>query len=181
MKRAAPRINLFVLAAVRSGHAVSPVRIRNVSPKGMLIEGGALPPVGSLVEIERGVLSASGSVVWLENGRAGVHVSGVVDVAKWLPNAMASRQSRIDEIVHKIKSGDSLAGCDSPAPAAAKYGDLVELDRLIGELSFVSQSLAEDTTVLDGHAENLQKLDIIVQRLKTFLQECPNSDQISTS
>ena len=54
-----------------SGSAL-PVKLRNLSAEGALIEGGNLPVEGSQVVFKRLELTVAGRIAWVSNGRAGV-------------------------------------------------------------------------------------------------------------
>jgi hypothetical protein len=58
------RSNLFLSAELVVGPAALPVRVRNLSPHGALVDGGSLPPAGASVRLVRGDLSAEGEIAW---------------------------------------------------------------------------------------------------------------------
>ena len=166
-ERAEARTNLFVLAVLRTGLAAGPIRIRNLSTRGMLVEGAVLPPAGTHVKIERGSLVTSGIVVWNVDGRAGVELSSDVEVESWLPMRRNAAQSRIDEIVQTVKSGSTHP------TSAIDMSNRPSLGTLIRELENVSQTLAEDDQIVSRHAELLQRLDIIGQHLTSLMKTPP--------
>ena len=55
----------------RNGQA-QPVRLRNLSSEGALIEGDALPEQGAEIVFERNELRVKARIVWVERGFAGV-------------------------------------------------------------------------------------------------------------
>ena len=62
---------LMAAALELSGRSL-PVKLRNLSSDGALVEGERLPVEGSEVVFRRQELAVSGRVVWLRGGRAGL-------------------------------------------------------------------------------------------------------------
>src|SRR5437868_9655101 len=113
--RAEPRSNIFVIATLYASGGSTPVRIRNISRMGALIEAAALPPCGEAVRLSRGSLSVAGQVVWAAGPRAGLHFTSHVAVADWLPSGQrGSGQQLVDELVHQAR----LGAVPQSAPAA---------------------------------------------------------------
>ncbi|WP_028969856.1 PilZ domain-containing protein [Sphingomonas sp. URHD0057] len=169
-ERVEPRTNLFVLATLRSASGVAPVKVRDVSSTGMLLEGAAIPCVGTEVQIERASSVASGCIVWTAGGRAGVKFNSSADVQDWLPNR-SNGQTRVDAMVKTIRSGMAPA----LAPRSVTPGPTLECDLagLADEVELVSASLANDPRVLSHRHEELQRLDIVVQRLRLIAESSP--------
>lgn len=176
--RAAGRTNLFVLAVLRSSSQSVPVRVRNVSENGMLVEAAILPPVGTAVEIKRGALSATGTVIWAGDGRAGLKLSSTIDVRSWLPQKGGSGQSRVDEIAEQVRAG---AGREQEAgrilPGTGSEGALAAL---AAEVAAIAQSLAEDGQMIASCADALQRLDLVAQKLRSLGCNQAKSDEKST-
>src|SRR5690606_7676700 len=118
-KRSDPRSNIFVAAVLNHDGASTPVRVRNMSRSGALVECAAPPAVQSAVRLCRGSLSVRGSVVWLSGERAGVRFDADVDVAAWLPKGNRPEgQDQVDAIVHAYRSQGGVGiHPTSPAPA----------------------------------------------------------------
>ena len=77
------RTNLLLSAAIESNGVSAPVRIRNLSEHGALIEGAALPPIGSSLILRRLQLEMRATVIWSDKGRCGVRFEGMIAVAGW--------------------------------------------------------------------------------------------------
>ena len=51
--RREPRTNMFVMATIYADTGSAPVKVRNLSSTGALIEGEVLPPLGATVRLRR--------------------------------------------------------------------------------------------------------------------------------
>lgn len=155
---------MFVLASMTAETVSGPVKIRNLSPDGALIEGAALPRLGEHLSLRRGKLVAAGQVIWCDGGRAGLHFDHHVDVAGWLPAVGPQRQE--GQAFHTTNRG--LANV-VPLPAAPVgtspigKSDLVDAAMAIETLA---DALAEDAGVVASHSTQLQALDIAAQLLR---------------
>lgn len=162
-QRAYPRTSMFVLASMAATSVSGPIKIRNMSAGGALIEGAALPPVGEHLSLARGTLSVAGMIVWREGGRAGLRFDHHVEVGAWLP--AGARQQQVDQTFHELKSGLPLtappATPDGTAPITV--ADLLEAAKA---LDLLADALAEDARVIVSHSTKLQALDIAAQLLR---------------
>lgn len=164
------RSNLFVIATLYAQSGSTPVRIRNISSTGALVEGGALPPAGSRVRLSRGSLTVAAEVVWLANGRAGLKFAGSIFVADWLPKAQRNpRQEYVDEIVYQSKLGALPSAAPAcPRPSSNQPGRervAAELVNIKASLERVADELASDPDTPARHALSLQALDVAAQSL----------------
>lgn len=76
------RDSLFVLAQLRVAGGVSAqtVRIRNLSPSGLMAEGGSAYAVGTGIVLEMpNICSVKGRVVWALDGRMGIALDTIID------------------------------------------------------------------------------------------------------
>ena len=163
--RIEPRSNIFVIATLYAGNGSAPVRVRNMSRSGALIEGAILPAVGSPVRLCRGSLNVAGQVVWLDQRKAGLRFEDRVAVVDWLPNGKRAGQQLIDEVVHQVRLG---AGCGAgaPPPASPMAGALHdELLALSASLQRAAEGLAADSVVAACHSGPLQLIDMAAQAL----------------
>ena len=83
--RREPRTSLFVMATLYTPTGSSPVKARDLSSGGALIEAGVIPPVGTRVRLCRGSLNITGELVWCRGERAGLRLESSLSVAEWLP------------------------------------------------------------------------------------------------
>ena len=170
--RAAHRASIYLAAALYCDGSSAPVKIRNISQTGALVEGHALPLDGSLVQLVRGALIVHALVAWASEGRCGLKFSGCIDVQQWRAAPSNGDQQRVDDIVRLVKAGavplpvPRLARADasgSPDDEAAMIrGDLRRAAELIGNLG---ELLAGDTDVVMRHGASLQNLDIAMQMI----------------
>ena len=70
--RQSRRSNVLLAASIEAMGAVIPVKLRNLSVEGALIEGQGLPVEGSEVLFRRNELSVSSRVAWVHENHAGV-------------------------------------------------------------------------------------------------------------
>lgn len=93
--RVAPRTNMFIAASLIWEQHRNPVKIRNMSITGALVESPVVPPLGSSALLVRGSFSAGGRVVWSDRNRCGIHLTAAVHVRDWLtPPSNAEQQRR---------------------------------------------------------------------------------------
>ncbi|HJP68489.1 MAG TPA: hypothetical protein VJ846_06270 [Sphingomicrobium sp.] len=168
--RGAARASLYLAAALYCDGNSSPVKIRNISTTGALIEGWAIPAAGSLVQLVRGGLIVHGLVAWCTEGRGGLKFSGSVDVQQWRASPSNSEQQRVDEIVRLVKAGavplpvPPLSQTAEPQDECETSADLpADLGRASRLLETLGGALASDPDVVTRHGTALQNLDIAMQ------------------
>ena len=167
-QRCEPRSNLLVVATLYSDSGSSPVRLRNLSRSGALLEGAVLPQPGARVQLCRGSLRAAGQVVWSKDGRAGVRFDSTVTVADWLPKGFrAAGQQLVDEIVFHARTG--LA----PPPLAPQPAATLTLEQQIAAIresvDLAADALASDPVIARSCAATIQRLDQAGQLLGSLL------------
>ena len=170
--RAAHRASIYLAAALYCDGSSAPVKIRNISQTGALVEGAALPSDGSLVQLVRGGLIVHALVAWTSEGRCGLKFSGCVDVQQWRAVPSNSEQQRVDDIVRLVKAG--AVPLPVPRPLRADAPDKADndaamirgdLSRAAELLSNLGEVLAGDTEVVSRHGTSLQNLDIAMQTI----------------
>ena len=157
------RTNIFVLATVVSPTASAPVRVRNLSPGGALIEGAALPRAGEHVHLVRGEISARGTVVWCGAGRAGLRLEGQINIAEWIPGGNPGQQ-RVDRIVQHARAG--AVPLESDERSSARRVAVADLELLAVAVDALSNALAEDPLTVARFGTKLQTLDVVSQTLR---------------
>ena len=167
--RRQPRTHFFVAATIYSDEDAIPVRIRNMSPSGVLTEGADLPEPGTPVTLKRGCLQASGEVAWKADQKAGIAFSATVHVASWMSRLPSSHQERVDAIVSDFKGGKRADGhgqaAVTPSGIRSLEADLLALRTGLAQLG---DSLVNDVILVATHPE-IQILDVSVQRIDRMI------------
>lgn len=169
--RTAHRASIYLAAALYCDGSSSPVKIRNISETGALIEGASLPGLGSLVQLVRGGLIVHALVAWVSEGRCGLKFSGCVDVQQWRAVPTNSEQQRVDDIVRLVKAGavplpvphlaqSAEPDCSDDDENVVICGDLKRAASLLANLG---EALAADPEIVSRHGSLLQNLDIAMQ------------------
>ena len=159
---------MFVLATMAATSTSGPVRIRNMSPAGAMIEGDHLPCVGELVSLRRGTLSASGTVVWRLEGKAGLRFDRQIDVTGWLPTGSTGQQA-VDRAFQEMKAAAAAPSYPAQAPQIPSSPiDTAELLKTAAALDDLADALAEDPAVVASHGSKLQTFDIAAQLLRRY-------------
>ena len=177
--RASPRTNLLLSATVEAAGLVIPVRIRNLSETGALIEGAGLPEAGRPLLLKRGELQVPATVAWAAGGKRGVKFDGPTPVNDWtggkpkpLDGTGLRDQGRVDAIQAEARA-DSGSGraqrASAPAPPTAHPGleasladELGYVQRLLEDLG---DTLIADLFLVQRHGQSLQSLDLVGQIL----------------
>lgn len=167
--RGATRSSLYMSAVLCCDGFSSPVKIRNLSSSGALIEGPIVAALGSFVQLVRGGLNVGALVVWSGEGKCGLKFSELIDVPQWRAAPTNVEQQRVDEIVRLVKAGavplpvrrSSLTNPgDGVETNAAILGDLRRASELLGNLG---EMLTSDPDIVARHGTALQNLDIAMQ------------------
>jgi hypothetical protein len=159
--RSQPRSNVFLDAVLVVGSAAHPVRLRNLSSRGALIEGASLPTEGSRVRVLRGELSAEGDIAWQEQGLAGLRFASEIDVERWVRRVGHRGQQRVDEAIAALRGHQNLRRGANGAmqPSIAEIS--IELDRICERLADAPPTglaIAEELPKLNRLARQLQRL-----------------------
>ena len=170
-----PRKNLLLAATIEAGALKAPVRIRNLSEGGAMLDGAALPDVGAALMLRRMEVEIGASVIWRMSGRCGVVFDGKVSVDEWGtgvrgPRIAVSGQARVDAIQSAVRQG-SPPPIETPAPTPPIAPR--ELDRRLAEeidhawrvLDAVGDEPCDDPVLLQRHGDVLQRFDIACQTI----------------
>jgi hypothetical protein len=160
------RNNIFVMATIYAAGGSTPVRIRNMSRSGALVEAAGLPPAGTSIRLSRGSLEAIGNVMWVDTNKAGLRFAGSVKVADWLPQGKrGTGQQLVDEMVHRARLGAAIDTPTSQGSDKANIAFADELDQLRYMLERAGEDLASDVDVTTRHLAALQFIDGVAQSL----------------
>jgi len=176
---------MFIAATLYWDQHRNPVKVRNMSLTGALVESPVIPPAGARVHLIRGSYSAEGRVVWTDKNRCGLHLATQVNVRDWLAPPTNGEQQRVDQIVALVKAGavPLPTGSLNARPERPDLPASLSTDQLTHDLGLVSQliedlgdDLASEPDTLMNHATKLQNLDIAMQMLGAICSELSASD-----
>lgn len=168
--RSEPRTNLFLGAVIRGAGLSLPVKVRNMSVSGALVEGADLPEEDADIELVRGSLSICATVAWSAPGRCGLRFSSLACVRDWLAAPANPGQQRVDDAVRLLKLG-AVPMPQRPASSteaqngnqSLQFGE--DLRRVIRLIDDLCQDLSSDTDLMIRRGEKLQNMDIALQTL----------------
>jgi hypothetical protein len=168
----------MLTASIESETLAAPVRIRNLSESGAMIDGAALPAVGASLVLRRAELSTAATVMWREGRRCGIKFQDVVaSVDEWvagkpgLPDRANLGQARVDAIQKAVREGAVLQA--EPAGATGAEMSATDLEtRITEEVDFVrrliddlGEELTDDPVAVQRHMQAVQTLDRVSQIL----------------
>jgi hypothetical protein len=165
------RSNIFVMAALYTDHASTPVRIRNMSRSGALVEAAVLPAKGTQVRLARGSVSITGEVMWVDQQKAGLRFDSPTSPNDWLPGGKrGTGQQMADELAHQTRLGAASRIAAAPTPAhSPRLSD--ELMRLHQVLMRAGEDLASNESLTQSQLIALQEIDVTAQRLANLARE----------
>jgi hypothetical protein len=171
-KRGQARSSMFLAAVLRAGREQAPVKVRNMSPNGAMIETPLSPTEGTSVDLMRGRLVARGTVIWSSGKRCGLRFSSEVLVKEWLAAPTAVHQQRVDEMVALVKAGGVPDAPSLAVHQARSNEQLVDdLRAVIRLMQDLEDDLASTDETLARHGVKLQSLDIAMQMLRAVSAE----------
>lgn len=186
-----PRKNLFLSATAEAGSVTAPVRIRNLSERGAMIDGPALPDVGSTFVLRRLEIAIGAQVVWNMNGRCGLRLDGTVSIDDWVagvkqPERFGSLgQTRVDAIQAALRQGEELPADDCLLVSDDSTAEQID-SRIAAELALVrsmlnavADELTEDMDVLMRHEQALQNFDVATQIIEHLASVVSSADRKS--
>jgi hypothetical protein len=140
-----------------------PVRIRNISSRGALIDASKFPERGSRVRLSRGSLAITGNLAWQDEHYGGINFEHEIDVGSWTQRAGHRGQHRIDVLMGALKRSE-------PLPEHLEAAMPMSLGQMSAELDEICESLANLPEMSAKFAEELVRLDSVAQRLRDFIQ-----------
>lgn len=155
--RSQNRSNVFLSASLLVDATSVPVRVRNMSRRGALLDGSSLPESGAKVRLVRGELTAEGNIAWHRDGQAGIRFAGEIDVGSWVKKVGHTGQQRVDTAMAALRRHQAVPDFDSQKPS---------LERISLELQVICDRLAGSPTMTIEFGEELVKLDTLTQTLR---------------
>ncbi|WP_369026924.1 PilZ domain-containing protein [Qipengyuania sp. RANM35] len=167
-RRAHVRRNLFVVASIASPGVSAPVRVRNLSDLGALVEGPELPGIGERITLRRGDLTASGKVVRKIADRAGLQFDRPIQVAAWLPSGVRDQAAVNAQVAEARASstGGHQGACPNPVPQTVPMRE--ELESVADMLVALADAFSEDPAIVERYLTRLQVLDVAAQKIRYF-------------
>ena len=156
--RAQDRSNVFLAGVLVVGGATLPVRVRNLSTRGALLDGASLPATGARVRLLRGDLNADGEMAWQTEGHAGLRFLGEIDVERWVRRVAHPGQQRVDIAVAALRA-------DEIAPLDVRGAHGPSLAQISAELDGICERLADSPGMTTHVAEELLRLDALARQL----------------
>jgi hypothetical protein len=181
----------MLAATIAAGTVRAPVRIRNLSEVGAMIDGSALPDVGCTLMLNRLELTVAATVIWNHAGRCGLSLKAPITVDAWIAGVRASAASgslgqlRVDHIQSAIRSGAALPSeTRPPTPDLADAEPLepriaAELARVKRTLDEISEELTDDIDVLMRHQRAMQNLDVAAAIIQSLAAVVAADDRAS--
>jgi hypothetical protein len=170
----APRTNLLLSATIETATLKAPVRIRNLSEGGALLEGAAFPDVGGVLTLRRLEIAIDAAVVWRSASRCGIQFKGKAAVADWVSGTQSRSshdidQARVDSIQAAVRAGRPVPTTEGTAAPVVN----ADLDRRIAEelsyvkrlLEIVGDELTDAPIVVQRYSRSLQSFDLACQIL----------------
>jgi hypothetical protein len=157
------RSHVFLMAVLRAGTSSLPVRVRNLSARGALLEGSNLPAPAQSVLFRRGSLSTIGSIAWVSGQHCGIHFQERINVDEWVDRAGPVGQQRIDAAIGAYRNGaEARFTVGEPVDGNGRErlvqtsADLFEICERIAKLPGMSVELAEELLKIEAAAQSLQ-------------------------
>ena len=177
--RAARRTNLMLAAEIECDGRRAPVRIRNLSETGALIEGAFLPDKGTILVLHRANFHIGATIAWSGGGRCGIHFDKPISLPQWTGKALPPESSSFrDQRRVDAFQAEARTAPIPPAPAPASDPALTEESRLnlrarlADELAYVRRlldsmgdELVSEPVVVTHHSQALQNIDLASQIL----------------
>lgn len=168
--RNAHRANVFLTGVLSIAGSSFPVRIRNLSATGALVDGKDLPATGDAVRLQRGPYSVVAEAMWRKPGTCGLRFSSTVPVQEWIAYGTGHKgQQRVDDMIASVRAGAAPVAAADIAAARSTAADrlqTVEQLRIVADqLEEVAAKFAAIPAVVEQGMAGLQTLDIARQTL----------------
>lgn len=161
--RSDPRASVFLTAVLYAGAAQTPVRIRNLSTQGALLEGADLPAEGTIVQIKRGSLSAAGDIAWSRDQHCGLRFAAVIEVASWIDRAGPIGQQRIDAAIADYRRKPPRPVSFAVLPTVMPRADLGSLS---ADILQICERMVGMPDMTIGIAEQILKIEAAARSIE---------------
>lgn len=89
--RKSRRSNVLMSASLELSGTSVPVKLRNLSSEGALVEGDKLPVEGASIQFRKGDLCTAGTVAWVKGRQAGINFGQNLDPEQLLRHVPAPK------------------------------------------------------------------------------------------
>lgn len=168
----APRANTLISAMALVGDTGWPVRIRNLSACGAMVESDVKVDVNSSILLTRGQLRVPGKVAWHREGVFGVRFFEPLEFQEWTGTP--------------TKEGIATAPAPRDSQTVSDKSDEVLTGRLCEEINYVARAvravaecLSEDPILRVRHASSLQELCLGEQMLTEIAAILPDKQKLT--
>ena len=162
------RSNVFLVAALKTLEGTVPVRVRNLSATGALLEGDGLPGDAVGVLLERGQLSVHGEIAWRSGMQCGMRFDAEISVDDWVKRGGHPGQQAVDRDVASLKKTEWPSG--EPATRALPVTKFHSIKSICGALDATCERLASSEEMSVKLAEEVLKLHGITQALRSMIK-----------
>lgn len=163
---------MFLAAVIHANHEQATAKVRNMSPRGAMVESDLLPRPGTQIHLVRGALCVRAVVIWRSDRQCGVHFTSEASVKAWLAPPANVEQDRIDRIMAEIRSGAALGAVGAAAPSPVSKEEIIDdLGMIYRLMDDLSDALSDTPELVMEHATKLQNLDMAMQMLAALAQE----------
>ena len=161
--RTDPRANVFLMAVLSTPGGSHPVRVRNLSSHGALLEADDLPAEGTAAVVRRGSLEVAGEIAWSSDHHCGIRFDRAIRVGEWIERAGPAGQQRIDAAVAEFRKAPSAPSkfviLEGEVPRAGSLG------RITAEMMKLTERMAGMPDMSIEIAEELLKIEAAVRRI----------------
>lgn len=178
--RAYRRTKMFLSATMELKDSACPVKVRNLSPTGAMIEAREMPNPGTTLMLSRGGLAAAAEVVWSKPEFFGVRFTMDVDVARWIAEGVSQSSGKAP-----LTKGVTASEADSSHAAERSFDDTVVLSRMSEEISYlgrvmghVGHLLSEDPLLRHRHGRIIQEVAMGEEKLDQLAAVLKSSDLV---
>lgn len=162
--RSDPRTNVFLMATLYTTEGSYPVRVRNLSLFGALLESGELPEKHVPVLLKRGSLSVRGELAWQRSKYCGVRFKDSIDVAEWVKRSGPDGQQKVDAAIAAFRSGIpakaqlAVVSADQAPAHDSIAAELLRICERIAALPDMSLALGEELIKIEAAAVALKSV-----------------------
>lgn len=170
--RQTQRVNTLFAADAQVGSSTWPVKVRNISQFGALLETSVKVDVGSSIVIKRGILRAAGEIVWRRQSAFGVRFFEPADVEQWL-----GVPTRDVLPVHQEATRKSSGALSDEVISKRVAEELAYVERIIGVAAAV---LSDDPILRIRHCSKIQELCIAAENIRGLSDVLLSDDKMTS-